>query len=116
MSILDQFRLDGRTALVTGCSRGIGFAFAEALAEAGANIVGVSSSLAESADGSEIGKRVVGLGRTFRGYRCDLGKRAEVHGLCERVARDNPVIDILVCNAGTIRRKPAAEHPDELWD
>jgi 2-deoxy-D-gluconate 3-dehydrogenase len=116
MSILDQFRLDGRTALVTGCSRGIGFAFAEALAEAGANILGVSSSLAESADGSEIGKRVVALGRSFRGYRCDMSKRAEVHALCERVARDAPVIDILVCNAGTIKRKPAAEHPDEMWD
>jgi 2-deoxy-D-gluconate 3-dehydrogenase len=116
MAILDQFRLDGRTALVTGCSRGIGFAFAEALAEAGANILGVSSSLAESADGSDIGRRVTALGRTFRGYRCDMAKRTEVHALCERVARDAPVIDILVCNAGTIKRKPAVEHPDDWWD
>ena len=116
MAILDQFRLDGRTALVTGCSRGIGFAFAEALAEAGADILGVSATLAESADGSEIGKRVVSLGRSFRGYRCDMSKRAEVNALCARVTRDAPALDILVCNAGTIKRKPAAEHPDEMWD
>jgi len=116
MAILDQFRLDGRTALVTGCSRGIGFAFAEALAEAGADILGVSATLAESADGSEIGKRVVALGRNFRGYRCDMSKRAEVNALCARVTRDAPALDILVCNAGTIKRKPAAEHPDEMWD
>jgi 2-deoxy-D-gluconate 3-dehydrogenase len=116
MAILDNFRLDGKTAVVTGCSRGIGFAFAEGLAEAGADILGVSASLAESADGSDIGKRVTALGRSFRGYRCDMGKRAEVYKLCERLARDAPTIDILVCNAGTIKRKPAAEHPDEMWD
>lgn len=116
MSILDSFRLDGRTAVVTGCSRGIGFAFAEALAEAGADILGVSATLAESADGSEIGKRVTALGRSFRGYRCDMSQRAEVAKLCERLQRDAPTLDILVCNAGTIKRKPAAEHPDDWWD
>jgi len=116
MAILDRFRLDGKTAVVTGCSRGIGFAFAEGLAEAGADILGVSASLSESADGSEIGKRVTALGRSFRGYRCDMGQRAEVYKLVERLTRDAPTIDLLVCNAGTIKRKPAAEHPDEMWD
>jgi len=116
MAILDRFRLDGKTAVVTGCSRGIGFAFAEGLAEAGADILGVSASLSESADGSEIGKRVTALGRSFRGYRCDMSKRDEVKALVGRVARDAPALDILVCNAGTIKRKPAAEHPDEWWD
>jgi 2-deoxy-D-gluconate 3-dehydrogenase len=116
MGILEQFRLDGRTALVTGCTRGIGLGFAEALAEAGADILGASATLAESADSSEVGRRVAALGRRFRGYRCDMSKRAEVYSLCERVARDAPAVDILVCNAGTIKRKPAAEHPDDWWD
>jgi 2-deoxy-D-gluconate 3-dehydrogenase len=116
MSILDQFRLDGRTAVVTGCSRGIGLAFAEALAEAGADILGVSASMPEAADASDIGRRVTALGRRFRGYRCDMAKRADVAALCQRLAGDAPAIDILVCNAGTIKRKPAAEHPDDWWD
>jgi len=61
--ILDDFRLDGRTALVTGCRRGIGKAMAIALAQAGANIVGVSANL--PGDGGEVAKEVRKLGRTF---------------------------------------------------
>jgi 2-dehydro-3-deoxy-D-gluconate 5-dehydrogenase len=73
MSVLDLFRLDGRTALVTGCRRGIGKAMALALAEAGADIVGVSRSLETS--GSEIEKQVLALGRGFQGYSCDFADR-----------------------------------------
>lgn len=110
----DLFRLDGKRALVTGASRGIGFAFAEALAEAGADVVAVSASLDEG--GSAIGDRVRTLGREFRGYRCDLSRREEVRALVARVDAEVPAIDILVLNAGTIRRRPAAEHPDDDWD
>ncbi len=114
MGILDQFRLEGKTALVTGCKRGIGKAMAIALAEAGANIIGVSQSL-ESA-GSDVEKEIVNRGRKFKAYKCDLADRAAVYAFIAQIKTDFPVIDILVNNAGTILRKPAAEHPDEYWD
>jgi 2-deoxy-D-gluconate 3-dehydrogenase len=108
-----QFDLTGRTALVTGCRRGIGRAAAVALAAAGADIVGVSASLEE---GSDVGAEIGALGRGFRGYRCDLGDRAAVRSLIAEVDRDLGPVDILINNAGTIERVPAAEHPDDLWD
>src|SRR5262245_50950272 len=114
MNILELFKLDGRTALVTGCRRGIGKAFALALAEAGADIVGVSKTLETS--GSTIEQEVSALGRRFRGYRCDLGNRDAVRKFVAEVSAEFPIIDILVNNDGTILRKPAAEHPDEYWD
>ncbi len=109
-----MFRLDGKTALVTGCRRGIGKAMAIALAEAGADIVGVSKTL--EAAGSEIEKAVHALGRSFKGYACDFTDRKAVYAFLAKVQSDFPVIDILVNNAGTILRKPASEHTDEYWD
>jgi 2-deoxy-D-gluconate 3-dehydrogenase len=114
MNVLDLFRLDGKVALVTGCRRGIGKAIAVALAEAGADIIGVSKSL--EASGSAIEKEVIAVGRRFRGYQCNFGNRDEVRSFLDQVSRDYPAIDILVNNAGTILRKPAAEHPDEYWN
>lgn len=114
MSILNRFKLDGKTALVTGCRRGIGKAMAVGLAEAGADIVGVSASLEPT--GSEIEREVVATGRRFHGYACDFGARDALYRFIDSVNADHAVIDILVNNAGTIRRKPAAEHPDEYWD
>jgi 2-deoxy-D-gluconate 3-dehydrogenase len=114
LTVLDQFKLDGKIALVTGCRRGIGQAMALALAEAGAGIIGVSRSL-ESA-GSDVEKAVRALGRDFKGYAADFGKRQAVYEFIRQVTADFPVIDILVNNAGTIRRSPAAEHSDEYWD
>jgi 2-deoxy-D-gluconate 3-dehydrogenase len=111
--ILDQFKLDGKTALVTGAKRGIGAAIAVGLAEAGADIIGVSATLEA---GSEVEKKVTALGRKFTGYACDFGDRKALYALIEKVNAAHPVIDILVNNAGTILRKPAAEHPDEMWD
>lgn len=112
--ILDHFRLDGKTAIVTGCKRGIGKAMAIALAEAGADIIGVSASMESS--GSETGKAVTATGRKFQGYACDFSDRNAVYAFIEKVKADHPRIDILVNNAGTIMRKPAAEHPDDYWD
>ena len=109
----DPFDLTGRTALVTGCRRGIGRAAAVALARAGADIVGVSASL--QAD-DEVGIEIVALGRRFDPYRCDLGDRRAVLQLTTKVASEHRRLDILVLNAGTIERRPAAEHGDELWD
>jgi 2-deoxy-D-gluconate 3-dehydrogenase len=114
MDILSQFRLDGRVALVTGCRRGIGRGFAQALAEAGADIVGVSTSLEPS--GSEVEKDVVARGRKFKGYACDFANRRALYAFIEKVKKDFHRLDILVNNAGTILRKPAVEHPDDYWD
>ncbi len=114
MDVLTQFNLTGKTALVTGCKRGIGRAMAVGLAEAGADIIGVSASL--ETEGSAVEQEVRARGRQFRGYQCDLSQRAGVYSFLDALKRDVPVIDILINNAGTILRKPAAEHPDEYWD
>lgn len=108
------FDLTGKTALVTGCNRGIGKAMAEALAEAGADIIGVSSSI--QVNGSDTERAVKALGRKFKAYQCDLGQRQSVYDFLAKVKSENPVIDILVNNAGIILRQPAAEHSDEYWD
>ena len=114
MPILDQFKLDGRLALVTGCRRGIGRAIARALAEAGADLIGVSASMEPA--GSRIEQEVTAAGRRFRGYACDFADREALYRFIEQVRVDFPQIDVLVGNAGMILRKPAAEHPDEYWD
>ena len=111
---MSLFSLEGKTALVTGCKRGIGFAMAEALAEAGANILGVSASLETS--GSAIEKAVEATGKSFKGYQCDFSDRKSLYAFIEKVKSENLTIDILVNNAGTILRAPAAEHSDEYWD
>lgn len=105
------FDLSGTTAVVTGARRGIGYAMAEALAEAGANIIAVSAS--QEADGGAIGARVRELGREFEGHAVDFRDRDAVAAFAGLVADRT---DILVNNAGTIRRSPAAEHPLEWWD
>jgi 2-dehydro-3-deoxy-D-gluconate 5-dehydrogenase len=114
MSNFKLFDLTGKIALVTGCKRGIGKSMAIALAQAGANIIGVSSSLELS--GSEVEKKINALGRNFKAYRADFADRTSLYAFIEQVTKDFPVIDILVNNAGTILRKPAAEHPDNFWD
>ena len=113
MSILKSFRLAGKTALVTGCKRGIGRAMALALAEAGADILGVSATLEKESD---VEKEVTALGRSFKAYACDFSDRAALYAFTKKAQADAPVIDILVNNAGTILREPAAEHSDDYWD
>lgn len=113
MSVLNTFDLTGKTALVTGAKRGIGRGMAEALAEAGADIIGVSATLAP---GSEVQQTVEALGRKFTPYACDFSDRAAVKAFAAQVLSDHPQIDILINNAGTILRTPAADHPDDMWD
>ena len=114
MSNLQQFDLSGKIAVVTGCKRGIGKAMAIGLAEAGADIVGVSATLESS--GSEVEQQVTALGRSFSAHQCDFSDRQALYSFIENVNSAGVPIDILVNNAGTILRKPAAEHPDEYWD
>jgi 2-deoxy-D-gluconate 3-dehydrogenase len=109
-----MFDLTGRLAVVTGARRGIGLAMAEALAGAGADIVGVSAGL--EPEGSEVAQRVTKLGRTFTPLRVDLADRAAVTALGAELTGLSRPVDVLVNNAGTIRRAPATEHGDGDWD
>jgi 2-deoxy-D-gluconate 3-dehydrogenase len=108
-----NFRVDGKLAIVTGSSRGIGKAIAVALAESGADIIGVST---KAAPDSDVEKEVVAAGRKFYNYQCDLSSRESLYSFIEKVKADHPKIDILINNAGNIMRKPVAEHPDDYWD
>jgi 2-deoxy-D-gluconate 3-dehydrogenase len=110
MSILNNFSLEGKTALVTGCNKGIGFAMAQGLAEAGANIIGVSSG----GDFADIEASVKKIGKSFSYHQVDLGNRDALYQFIHSI--QNQHIDILVNNAGIIMRNPAAEHSDEFWD
>ncbi|WP_329343426.1 SDR family oxidoreductase [Streptomyces sp. NBC_00663] len=111
---MNAFDLTGKLAVVTGARRGIGRAMARALAEAGADVIGVSAGL--EASGSAVEKDVVAAGRTFEAIRTDFADPEAVRALgADLAGRERPV-DILVNNAGTIRRAPAAEHPDTDWD
>jgi len=114
MGVLQQFDLTGKTALVTGCNKGIGKGMALGLAEAGADILGVSATL--ELTGSAIENEVNAMGRNFKAYQADLSMRDSIYAFIKNVLADNPAIDILVNNAGTIMRAPVAEHPDEYWD
>ncbi|MFN7023571.1 MAG: SDR family NAD(P)-dependent oxidoreductase [Pseudorhizobium sp.] len=109
---MNLFDLTGKTAVVTGARRGIGAAIATALAEAGADIIGVSLNMPE--DGAETGDAVRDCGRRFTGIACDFSDRGSVLDLGKRLS--HVPVDILVNNAGTIKRAPAAEHPAEYWD
>ena len=112
--VLEKFNLAGKLALVSGCKRGIGFAMAEALAEAGADIIGVSASLEK--EGSKIEQAIKKLGRSFHAYQADFSDRQSVYDFLKDLKENHRTPDILVNNAGTILRKPIAEHPDEYWD
>ena len=113
MTITDYFNLSGKTALVTGCSSGIGEAMAIGLAEAGADIIGVSGTIAK---GSNAEKEIVKLGRNFTPYAFDLGDRPKIYDAIKDIKSAHKKIDILINNAGIIIRDPAVEHTDEEWD
>ena len=111
--ILDQFRLDGRVALVTGARQGLGQGFAVGLAEAGADVAGL-----DRADVDETGALVAGAGRRFKPILCDLraASVADLNRIVEEVAAEMGRLDILVNNAGIIRRAPALEFSEADWD
>jgi len=111
---VNPFDLTGRLAVVTGARRGIGRAMARALAEAGADVIGVSANLEPS--GSDVEKDVTAAGRAFEAIRTDFADPEAVQALAENLAGRTRPVDILVNNAGTIRRTPAAQHSDADWN
>ena len=110
--ILDKFNLEGKTALVTGSNKGIGQAYALALAETGADVIGVSSK----GEFSATEKLIKNTGRNFYPYISDFSDRKALYKFIGNVKNDFPKIEILVNNAGTILRNPIIEHSDEYWD
>lgn len=108
-----SFSLEGKRALVTGASRGLGQAIAVALAGAGADVVCASSRRSGT---DETAAFVHAAGRQAWQVEADLADRAATLAMADEAERLAGSIDILVNNGGTIRRHPAAEHPLEDWD
>jgi NAD(P)-dependent dehydrogenase (short-subunit alcohol dehydrogenase family) len=113
MTVLDKFRLDGKRALVTGGTRGLGFAMARALAEVGADLVIVGSD----AGNLETAQReLAATGRRVDALRADLYSNAETQAMCERALAEHGPIDVLVNNVGGRRQDVATEQmPLETW-
>ncbi len=109
---MNLFDLSGKTALVTGARRGIGAGMALALAEAGADIIGASAQM--EADGGDVGAKIRAMGRRFEGHAVNFADRQALKAFAAQMEQEP--IDILVNNAGTIKRTPAADHPEEWWD
>lgn len=110
--ILDAFKLDGQTALVTGASAGLGAAIALALAEAGADVACHGNTRSPE----PTCKAVKQCGHTALPLIGDLSDKATPQRLLDEIVARFGKIDILVNNAGTIRRQPAADYSDDDWD
>jgi NAD(P)-dependent dehydrogenase (short-subunit alcohol dehydrogenase family) len=114
MNVLDTFRLDGKTALVTGGTKGLGLAMARALAQAGANIALCSRNADESRQAArEIAETT---GRKTAGFEADITRSDSITRLSSEIQRALGPVDILVNNAGCNVRKPLAELTEEDWD
>ncbi len=109
--ILDRFQLSGRVAIVTGCNTGLGQGMATALAQAGADIVGVNVSEPQATR-----QAVEALGRRFLDLRADLSKIDGIEGLIAKAKALTGRVDILVNNAGIIRREDALKFSEKDWD
>ena len=110
--VLDQFKLDGKVAVVTGAGRGIGQAYALGLAEAGADVAAVDVISMD-----ETLAAVKALGRRALGVKADLAKgEREAPKIVAKVVKALGRVDILVNNAGIIRREPFLEHSAKDWN
>ena len=111
MSYKELFDVQGKTALVTGARKGIGFAIASALAEHGANLIVVSS---QQTDNDELSEVATKNGVTYTTFTCDFRSRQDTLALVEKIK--DIKIDILINNAGLANRAEALDHNDDLWD
>ena len=112
MGVLDLFRLDGKTAIVTGCGRGLGQGIALALAEAGADIYGVG----QSPDAARTAELIAKTGRKFKYLSADLTSKEPAAKIIEGALSLSGHVDILVNNAGTIRRNDSVDFTEADWD
>jgi 2-deoxy-D-gluconate 3-dehydrogenase len=110
--ILDAFKLDGKAAIVTGCTRGLGQGISIALAEAGADIFGVGSQ----PDAPDTGLAVEKAGRRFVYHQADLLSIKPIPGIFEKALAAFGHVDILVNNAGIIKRNDSADFTEQEWD
>ena len=109
--VLNTFQLQGRVAIVTGCDTGLGQGMARALAQAGADIVGVNVSAP-----TETQAQIEALGRRFLDLRANLSDIGCIEGLVARARELTGSVDILVNNAGIIRREDAIKFSEKDWD
>ncbi|MBM3127196.1 MAG: 2-dehydro-3-deoxy-D-gluconate 5-dehydrogenase KduD [Chloroflexi bacterium] len=111
--ILDNFKLTGKVALVTGAAQGLGQGYAVALAQAGADIAALDIS-----DVAETGKAIAALGRRFSAIKCNLRDASvdDLNKIVGDIVAQLGRLDILVNNAGIIRRAPALEFSEKDWD
>jgi 2-dehydro-3-deoxy-D-gluconate 5-dehydrogenase len=107
----NRFRIDGKVALVTGASRGLGQGMALALAEAGAHVVAV-----DTGDSSETKESILKLGRECVAVQCDVSAQGAAEELVNKTLASLGRLDILVNNAGIIRRAPFLEFTEKDWD
>lgn len=112
MSVKSLFNLDGKVALVTGGSRGLGLQMAEALGEMGCKVVITARKADELAEAQA---HLKGLGIDVLTLTNDLQKFDQIPGLVEKILAARGQIDILVNNAGANWSAPAEDYPDEAW-
>lgn len=112
MPVLDMFSLTGKTAVVTGSTRGLGEAFALALAEAGANIVIVGRDAQAAA---AVADKLASRGTAVRSVIADITDRADIERVLQETIDTFGRADVLVNNAGACIHKPALDVTDEEW-
>jgi len=113
MNMKSAFDLEGKVAIVTGGSRGLGFAMAEALGQMGAKVA-IIARKQEELDHARAALHERGIDATD--YKCDLGQREQIEPLVARILQKHGRVDILLNNAAATWACPAEDHPIEAWD